>query len=58
MSNWMFACSKSKSQQECTEYERDPLSRGADQQIDGCPSCIHRVPYNAATEVARILFSS
>ena len=51
-SKWMFGCELGFTQGTCNQYERDPQSRGATQQMGGCASCKHRRAYNSQTAMA------
>jgi len=51
MSTWAFGCQMGLRQDDCGEYVKDKQSRGAGR-FGGCPSCIHRSPYNAETRQA------
>lgn len=49
---WVYGCRLKLAQKDCARYEADTASRGYGQRIDGCPSCVHREPADAATAKA------
>lgn len=51
---YKYSCKLELSQDNCKNRQYDPTSRGI--HLDGCPSCIHRVPTSSETQAADAQF--